>query len=392
MEQPAQPQATTRRRGPFATVYQVVRHPFEFFEASGELPTRTSPLWFAVFTYSVGFAGAALSAIESRFQTAELLAAVAVGAMVGAAVAVPQVFVASAIAHLSASVLGAHVPFRRTLMAVAYATAPVVLLCIPYVALIAVPYGLALASIGIRQLHSMSWGRAVVAGTMPFVFPVALLFGVQSFWFEPFLIPSGSMAPTIHAGDRIVVNKARYGLFSKRAPARGDVIVFELPEEVQHGTRAQYVKRVVGLPGDKITVEDGRPSINGVPVPFCRVGTMSLPESQSGELFVEFLDGSPHLVFIDGAHKSGNEGPFLVAPNEVFVMGDNRNNAYDSRAWFRRGGGGVPFSKIKGFATMVVFPLDRLGSSVQTVELEANASPELRSAFEACRGNSVETL
>jgi signal peptidase I len=383
MQHPGQSEAAPVRRGLFATLYYVARHPLEFFDASGELPTRTSPLAFAVCTYAVGLAGAMLFALGLRLRTAEMLAAMAAGAVIGAAVALPQVYLASAIAHLSARVLGARAPFRRTLTALAYSTAPLVLLIVPFGGLVAIPYGIALSSIGIRQLQSLSWWRAVVAASMPVVLPIVLLVGIRTFGVEAFVIPSGSMAPTIQSGDHILVTKFEYGLLSKSAPARGDVIVFEAPE-VRDGTKVDYVKRVVGLSGDVITVEEGRLSIGGVPVPLCRVGTTTLPDSEPGELFVEFLDGAPHVVFLEGGRMSRQEGPFRVAPNEVFVMGDNRNNAYDSRAWFGGRGGGVPFSKIKGRATMVWFPVNRLGSWIQRGKLDASAPPELRAALAAC--------
>jgi signal peptidase I len=224
--------------------------------------------------------------------------------------------------------------------------------------------------------------RPVASRSIYVALPLLLLLGILSSGVEAFVVPAGSMAPTIEMGDHIFVSKFKYGVFSNGAPVRGDVIVFEAPE-VRDGAKADYVKRVVGLPGDVITVDEGRLSINGVPVPLCRVGAMSLADTP-GDLFVEFFDGTPHLVFFESGHMSREEGPFLVEPNEVFVVGDNRNNAYDSRAWFGGRGGGVPFSNIKGGASLIWFPVHRFGSWISHVELDASAPAELRAGLAKC--------
>jgi signal peptidase I len=174
-------------------------------------------------------------------------------------------------------------------------------------------------------------------------------------------------------GDHIFVNKFSYGpaipfthtrVWTSMPPHRGDVIVFAFPENPDQ----DFIKRVIAIPGDKLEAKDGHPWLNGWKVPECHVGTYSYTEPPNseperflrsphheGDLFVEYLDGEAYLTFYDHEQGSADEykGPFLVKPGEVWVMGDNRNNSHDSRFWFGRKGGGVPFDNIRGRALFV---------------------------------------
>lgn len=192
---------------------------------------------------------------------------------------------------------------------------------------------------------------------------VALL--LRAFVVEAFKIPSGSMLPTLQLQDHIFVNKLVYGppipwtknrLFSSLPPNRGDVIVFEYPNP-EPGPRQDYIKRVVALPGDTLEVIGGHPIINGWRVPNCSAGHYEFEEGDGlrrrGELFVEFLGDYSYLtLYLDGQPQL-EEGPYHVAPGEVWVLGDNRHNSSDSRAWNNRLGGGAPFENIKGRALFV---------------------------------------
>jgi signal peptidase I len=167
-------------------------------------------------------------------------------------------------------------------------------------------------------------------------FPILLLVLVlRSFLFEPFRIPSGSMMPTLLEGDFIFVNKFAYGLrlpvFNTKIveigePARGDVVVFRLPSD----PRVNYIKRVVGLPGDVVTYDqrEKRLNINGEAVPLELLGPYEGdPVLQLGE---EQLGSREHeLLHMRSRISPG--GTYVVPDGHYFVMGDNRDNSQDSR-------------------------------------------------------------
>lgn len=167
-------------------------------------------------------------------------------------------------------------------------------------------------------------------------FPILLLVLVlRSFLFEPFRIPSGSMMPTLLEGDFIFVNKFAYGLrlpvintkiVEIGEPERGDVVVFRLPAD----PRVNYIKRVVGLPGDTVTYDqrEKRLNINGEAVPLELLGPYEGdPVLQLGE---EVLGGKEHeLLHMRSRISPG--GTYVVPEGHYFVMGDNRDNSQDSR-------------------------------------------------------------
>ncbi|MFC1642706.1 signal peptidase I [Myxococcota bacterium] len=195
---------------------------------------------------------------------------------------------------------------------------------------------------------------------------VALL--LRAFVVEAFKIPSGSMLPTLQIQDHIFVNKLAYGppvpwtqsrLLSKLPPKRGDIMVFEFPYPGIASPRQDFIKRVVALPGDTLEVDSGHPVINGWRVPHCEVGPYEFVEGdptyrKRGHLTMEFLGDYSYLTLYEDGHDfPGRQGPYTVKPGEVWVLGDNRNNSSDSRAWNAGRGGGVPFRLIKGRALFV---------------------------------------
>ena len=197
---------------------------------------------------------------------------------------------------------------------------------------------------------------------------------------EAFKIPSGSMLPTLQIGDHIFVSKFVYGpkvpllderVFADLPPKRGDVIVFEYPDPDETAERQDYIKRVMAIPGDILEVDGGHPIINGWRVPNCRVGPYTYGEDSGfgqkhGDLYVEFLEDKAYLALYSNEHDRLHQGPYVVQEGEAWVMGDNRHNSSDSRAWTRHGqigekrGAGVPYDNIKGRAMIVWLPFSRM--------------------------------
>lgn len=187
-------------------------------------------------------------------------------------------------------------------------------------------------------------------------FPIILLvLVIRSFIAEPFRIPSASMLPTLHIGDFILVNKFSYGIrlpvlnskiINTGAPERGDVIVFRYPQQPE----IDYIKRVVGLPGDKIGYFDKTLYVNGKAVEQQTADDIDVKNNQlsaSSSVFYEMLNEDKHLIAIESNRPSA-EGEMTVPAGHYFVMGDNRDNSNDSRVW-----GPVPESHLVGKAFMI---------------------------------------
>jgi signal peptidase I len=214
-------------------------------------------------------------------------------------------------------------------------------------------------------------------------FPVILfVFVLRSFIAEPFRIPSGSMIPTLQVGDLILVNKYNYGIrlpvinlkvIDIGEPKRGDVMVFRYPVD----PTLDYIKRVVGLPGDKVAYLNKRLTINGKEMPVAPKGDYFDSDKVAySKLFVETLDGVSHKILNDDGklpevmfvdrfpHKDqcsySERGVECTVPaGHYFMMGDNRDNSLDSRYW-----GFVPEKNIVGrafFIWMNFSDLKRIG-------------------------------
>ena len=205
---------------------------------------------------------------------------------------------------------------------------------------------------------------------------------LRTFAFEPFNIPSGSMIPTILIGDYVFVSKYSYG-FSRysfpfihppftgrifgRVPERGDVAVFKLPRD----TSEDYIKRIVGLPGDKIQMVDGVLNVNGKPVELKRTEDFLDDEyERDGNTqpvavarFLETLPGGRQHPILKlqapGTGREDNTPVFEVPADSVFAMGDNRDNSLDSRVPPRDDGVGfVPLENLVGRAEFRFFSYD----------------------------------
>jgi signal peptidase I len=217
--------------------------------------------------------------------------------------------------------------------------------------------------------HKQGWAKGIV----DIVAIVLVVMAAKTAIAEPFYVPSGSMEPTLQIGDEILATKFSYGYSSASLPGfvtlpntqrifgslpqRGDVVVFRWP-----GDRSQvWVKRVIGLPGDRIALDGGRIFINGAPVKTTREGT-GLVEREDGSRveaarYVETLPNEhKHFVFklvpsepLDSMHE------ITVPPGRLFVMGDNRDNSADSRVPVREGGVGLlPVNDLVGKVQTVV--------------------------------------
>ena len=197
------------------------------------------------------------------------------------------------------------------------------------------------------------WYIDLPRSLFPMLFVVVAL---RSFVVEPFRIPSGSMLPTLTVGDFIAVNKFAYGLrlpvlnvkiVPIGTPQRGDVIVFRYPEDPSE----HFIKRVIGLPGDRIHYEDRTLTINGQKIARELVSAQ-VPKEAFSQLWREHLEGVDHSIYLmpsmhmmSSALEQQAQGPWdvTVPAGHYFVMGDNRDNSRDSRFW-----GFVPDENIVG--------------------------------------------
>jgi len=207
----------------------------------------------------------------------------------------------------------------------------------------------------VRRGQSLRDLAGVVVGV---ALAMALAFGVRSRLVESYSVLSGSMLPTLQPEDRLAGNRLAYRGWTTpaaaRCPRRGDIIVFQ-SSAVDGGDLTDVpdflVKRVIGLPGDRIGMKGGIPVINGWTVPVCDAGEYLYvleggENGLDGRLAVEFLEDRAYLT-VHAVGSAAFEGTYAVAPGEVFVLGDNRNNSIDSRAYNEHHGGGVPLSAIE---------------------------------------------
>ena len=225
-------------------------------------------------------------------------------------------------------------------------------------------------------------GKEEASVETPFVETVSTLlwalgiaFVLRTFLFQPFHIPSGSMLPGLMKGDYIITTKyslgygrhaatplpfpVKKGRLFEREPARGDIIVFR-PE----GHTKNFIKRLVGQPGDQIQMKEGRLHINGKPIQIQKVGQESYID-QSGrkvlaEAWSEAFGDKPHIIY--DTQKNGradNTNIYTVPAGHYFMMGDNRDRSGDSRMSISNGGAGyIPTENLMGKAKFILLSVD----------------------------------
>jgi signal peptidase I len=214
-----------------------------------------------------------------------------------------------------------------------------------------------------RRGRSQSVGRWIWEWTKSIFIALVLFLFVRTFMVEAFQIPTASMENTLLVGDFLLVNKMVYGaeipgtemhLPALDAPTRGDVVVFEPPPRAGQAPRTNYVKRIVGAPGDTLEMNGGRLYVNGsrIDEPYVKNGRRA-----SDVRSAAFTWQQAYLVSGQGRayHPTrDNWGPIYIPADSFFVMGDNRANSEDSRYW-----GFVPQNAIKGRPMIVYYSYDR---------------------------------
>lgn len=202
-------------------------------------------------------------------------------------------------------------------------------------------------------------------------FPILLIVCIlRSFVAEPFRIPSGSMKPTLLVGDFILINKFDYGIrlpllgtkiINIHSPKRGDILVFRFP----HDTSVNYIKRVIGIPGDKISYKDKVVYLNGKPLSQEFLGTLDSNNDEPGqnypvkhyrETLPEMSHSIIHVPFANGVSMEER----TIPQGMYFVMGDNRDNSEDSRVW-----GLVPENLILGKAFFIWMSWDSMAKDIR---------------------------
>jgi signal peptidase I len=182
---------------------------------------------------------------------------------------------------------------------------------------------------------------------------------VRSYLITAYKVPTGSMQPTLKPGDFIFSSRLSYGVqlpftdkkWDVSSPVRGDLIVFNYSNQ----PGVSYVKRVIGLPGDKIQIKDGRIILNDEPLQYEKLteNTGDNPNSDMFEIFQEKHQDTSWRVIFQKQLENKDFGPIVVPPDEVFILGDNRDASDDSRYW-----GTVPTSQIVGKVVLIWLSLD----------------------------------
>ncbi|KAF3889271.1 MULTISPECIES: signal peptidase I [Nostocales] len=177
-----------------------------------------------------------------------------------------------------------------------------------------------------RQPNEIQSGNFWIEFVKTIIFSLVIAFGIRTFIIEPRYVPSGSMEPTIQPGEHLLIDKLSYDFTS---PKRGDIVVFNPTKTLEEDNfHDAFIKRVIGLPGDKVDVKNGQVFINNVPIK------------------ENYIEAKPDYTW----------GPVIVPANSYLVLGDNRNDSFDSHYW-----GFVPRNKIVGRAIFSFWPFNQIG-------------------------------
>lgn len=178
---------------------------------------------------------------------------------------------------------------------------------------------------------------------------VVLAIGIRQFVAEARYIPSGSMLPTLQINDRLIIDKLGYKF---KDPERGDIVVFNPTNELKDQYKDAFIKRIVGIPGDRIELKDGKVYLNARPL----AETYVASDLNPAELEARNINHQQTRIDVCPPQKRFLSQPVTVPPDSYLVMGDNRNHSYDGRCW-----GLVPRENIIGKALFRFWPIDSMG-------------------------------
>lgn len=209
-----------------------------------------------------------------------------------------------------------------------------------------------------QSLWQKIWSHKWAGEIRSIIWILIAVFAFKSVFIANYTVPTGSMKPAIEPGDKLLVNKMAYTLripftdivlYEVSKPKRGDVIVFDNPRD----TSINYVKRLIGLPGDRLTVQDGIITLNGERLKIDVSIDMRQKIMQEGGRYQETLENKTYTVRRTRPTLRRNRYNIVVPEGHYFAMGDNRDQSDDSRSW-----GFVPQKLLKGRAFMIYFSLE----------------------------------
>ena len=203
------------------------------------------------------------------------------------------------------------------------------------------------------KLWSRGWSDYIVT----ILIAVCLALMVRTVFLAAYRVPTGSMRPALLPGDFIFSNRLAYGLsvpilgmkFSVRSPERGDLVVFRYPDRPD----TVFVKRVIGVEGDRIDIKGYQVFLNKVPFEYIPAVNLDNPDDHNFQMMVEKGFGIENRIITQKKGETSQFGPYVVPPGHVFIMGDNRDTSDDSRFW-----GPVPIDHIEGKAAIIWLSLE----------------------------------
>lgn len=369
--------------GFFKTLYSASIRPRAFFEQWTQGAVRVHPLW--IYAGGQACASVGLTAAAAVLSQDSVLREVAIAVVAGVVTAPVSWWLSAAVMQVVGRLFGVRGEFRESQAAIGYAGAPRLLGLLPLGILVGEVWSIVVSVRGLQVVRKLKALPATALALSPLILSVGLALALRVMVVEAFKVPSGSMYPTVEFGDHLFVWKLGQGA------RRGDIVVFEEPYPREPDREPeQFLKRVIALPGEELLVDGGQPLINGWRVPRCLLGEavqaepFEVDQGTDLEIFVEFLEGRAYLVARDPLRDQHREGPYVVGANEVFVLGDNRDNSADSRAWRAGRGGGVPFENIGGLGWFLWLPLPRLGVRLDAAPVLPPSAAHLQPMLDRC--------